>query len=102
MPNLVLIGVPDVRALERVRQKLDRASMTYACWHEPDNNLGFTSIATGPMHASEKSFLAHYRLWKPYPRVAQRIERPALAEDESLEAELVGGGSIPSPRATHP
>lgn len=64
-PNLVLIGVPDQAALERVREKLRCSEIAYVSWEEPDYDYGFTAIATEPVMEEEKGIFAHYRLWKP-------------------------------------
>ena len=62
IPNIVLIGVPDVRALNRVVRKLEEAQIPHYCWHEPDNDFGFTAIATAAL-GEERKALANYRLW---------------------------------------
>ncbi len=77
-PNIILIGVPDRRALDRVQKKLALNSIPHYCWTEPDNNLGFTAIATIPLRPDEKIPLANYRLWRPvYSPVAQLQSAPA-------------------------
>lgn len=89
-PNLVLIGVPNRAALERVQAKLHDAEVGYYCWHEPDMDLGFTAIATQPLTGEEKQFLANYRLWRPSFPGSSGAERPVLRDRE------VGVG-VPSP-----
>jgi len=63
VPNIIAIGVPDIAALERVRAKLRANQIAAHYWHEPDNDLGFTAIATIPLNAEQKQVLANYRLW---------------------------------------
>lgn len=64
-PNLVLIGVPDVHALELVSGELSFHDIDHYCWHEPDWDMGFTAICTQPMTKEQKEFLSGYRTWKP-------------------------------------
>ena len=63
IPNIVLIGVPDVNALNRVLAKLQAAQIPHYCWTEPDNDMGFTAIATAAVGEGQKQVLRHYRLW---------------------------------------
>ena len=63
MPNLVLIGVPDVTALERVKEKLEKGGIPHFNWVEPDFNFGFTAIATAPLMGEKRSLLSNYQVW---------------------------------------
>ena len=68
-PNMVLIGVPDPRALARVAAKLKQNQIPHYEWREPDwQEYGFadplTAIATAPLNAAEKQVLQHYRLYR--------------------------------------
>lgn len=63
-PNHVVIGVPDTRALDRVRTKLDAHGIPHFPWHEPDGDLGFTAIATAPLRGDDRKVLGNYRLLK--------------------------------------
>lgn len=84
IPNIIVIGVPDTAALERVRAKLHGADVGYVCWEEPDFDLGFTSIATQPMGAEEKKFLQNYRLWQPVFRGSSNAEQPVPNPDREM------------------
>jgi hypothetical protein len=68
IPNIVLIGVPDVRALDRVQLKLRDAGITFFHWDEPDDDLGFTAIATVPIRGPLRDVLKNYRILKHGPR----------------------------------
>jgi hypothetical protein len=63
-PNLVYIGVPDVRALNRVLAKLKANQIRHYPWVEPDFGYGFTSIATEPLTEERKEVLSNYRVWR--------------------------------------
>lgn len=60
---MVLIGLPNVRALERAVAKLCAAGITYYRWNEPDNDLGFTALCTVPIAGPQRAALANYRVW---------------------------------------
>jgi hypothetical protein len=79
IPNIVLIGVPDLPALNRVQRKLAGCGIPHCAWIEPDNDMGFTSIATVPLSREEKEPLAHYRLWRlPIHACSSEKEQPVL------------------------
>jgi hypothetical protein len=63
-PNLVLVGVPDVCALERVRAKARAAGVAHYAWEEPDYEFGFTALATAPLDGEQRKVFAHYRVWR--------------------------------------
>lgn len=65
VPNIVLIGVPDLNALLRVAQKLRANQIPHYEWVEPDFDLGFTSIATAPITGEKRQVLKNYRLYSP-------------------------------------
>lgn len=83
-PNIVAIGVPDQRSLDRVKAKLHNAGVGYVCWEEPDYDLGFTAICTQPLTREEKQFLANYRLWQPSFRGSSENRATAPQEREAL------------------
>lgn len=64
VPNIVLIGVPNLKSLLKVERKLMEAQIHYFAWHEPDNDMGFTSIATVPLSGHIRSILSNYRLYQ--------------------------------------
>lgn len=64
IPNIVYIGVPDKNALNRVLKKLKDHQIPQFPWIEPDNDFGFTSIATIPLTDSIRCVLRNYRLLK--------------------------------------
>jgi hypothetical protein len=71
VPNIVLVGVPHVAALNRVRAKLECAQIPHYCWTEPDNDMGFTAIATSALDNEQRQALRNYRLWT-YARGAEQ------------------------------
>jgi len=64
IPNIILIGLPDVEALNRALSKLQKAQIPHYAWHEPDNDFGFTSIATIPLDIDQRKVLQNYTLWR--------------------------------------
>jgi hypothetical protein len=77
IPNIVLIGVPDIVGLQRVERKLADNGIPHVSWHEPDGDMGFTAIATIPLTAEEKKCLSNYRLWHPISACTSEKEGPA-------------------------
>ena len=63
VPHIVLIGVPNQKALERVIQKLQDNHIEFSSFVEPDNDLGLTAVATVPLTAEQREILANYKLW---------------------------------------
>jgi hypothetical protein len=64
VPNVVYIGVPDIRSLDKVLKKLKDNQIPHYRWVEPDDDLSFTAIATIPLSTEQKKVLQNYRLWK--------------------------------------
>ena len=63
-PNLVLIGVPNKKALEKVIQKLKLHGIDHSAFDEPDRDLGLTAVATVPVTEEQRAILRNYKLWK--------------------------------------
>lgn len=78
MPNIVLVGLPNVRSLEKTARKLRLNNIPHHEWHEPDFDFGFTAICTAPLDEKQRIILKDYRVYAP---IAQLGERPALTRD---------------------
>ena len=79
IPNIVYIGVPNINALNRVLKKLKDHQIPHYPWIEPDNDFGFTSIATIPLDDSiKRQALKNYRLLK-FDRGPGCSPRPACS-----------------------
>lgn len=87
IPNIVLIGVPDLAALKRADRKLSDCGIVHCAWTEPDGDMGFTAIATVPLSSEEKEPLKQYRLWR-HSLFARSSEK------ERLSAHKSDGGSV--------
>lgn len=72
-PNLIVIGVPDVKALLRVRAKLEAAKIPHYNWEEPDYDFGFTAIATAPLYDEQRKVLRNYRVWSYSPGAGKPV-----------------------------
>lgn len=86
VPNIILIGVPHLSALKKTEKKLADNGIPHHPWTEPDNDLGFTAIATVPLTAEEKKCLANYRLWSPMfsgSSVGQSASSPLVGRERS-------------------
>lgn len=96
VPNIVMIGLPNVASLRRAEAKLVAAQIPHYSWHEPDFDLGFTAIATSPIRGEQRRALANYRVYKA--PIAQHSERQALnlevvGEDPTRCANFNGAGT---------
>lgn len=99
IPNIVLVGVPDVKALERVTKKLEQGQIPHYRYIEPDGNMGFTAITTAPISGEQREVLRNYRVYSP---VAQQQERLSLQQEmqvQFLPGEPCRGSSNGAPSA---
>jgi hypothetical protein len=62
-PWLVVCQVPDAVELGRAKAHLETSSIDAAMFYEPDDDLGFTAIATGPIGREQRRALRRYQLW---------------------------------------
>lgn len=60
-----MIGVPDLKALLRVDQKLKDNQIEHCNWEEPDYDYGFTAICTAPLMGEKREVLKKYRVYSP-------------------------------------
>lgn len=92
VPNIVMVGVPDVKALNRVRDKMAKHQIPHYAWVEPDNDLGFTSITTAPLREDKRQFLRNYRVYNT-PVVQGQDIQPLKLEME--DTALPGSAKAP-------
>ena len=64
VPSLVLIGVPDTKALLKVISKLKEHNIDHSTFYESDDDLGLTAVATVPLEEGQRAALRNYKLWK--------------------------------------
>lgn len=94
IPNLIVIGVPNVRTLLRTANKLRAAQIPHYEYREPDipadnRDANFTAITTAPLDDEQRKVLENYRLYRYAPAVS--CETP-----DSKSGEV---GSTPARRA---
>jgi hypothetical protein len=101
-PNIIVIGMPHLASLLKAAKKLKAAQVPHFDWHEPDGDLGFTAIATLPLHGAQKEPLANYRLWRYSPPASvvpsMASGEPCSRSSETVEHSVTNGevtGSIP-------
>jgi hypothetical protein len=70
-PNLVLIGLPNRRSLEKTAAQLSLRNIPHLEWCEPDWNDEFTAIATAPLRGRDRDFFKKYRLYTPVAQLAR-------------------------------
>jgi hypothetical protein len=65
VPSIVVIGVPNLRGLERVIKKLHDNGIEHAQFVEPDFDMGLSAVATAPLWFQEqRDVLKNYCTWK--------------------------------------
>ena len=65
IPSIVLIGVPNKKALERVIQKLKFNNIDHTPFYEPDWDMGLSAVATSPnLTYEQRSALKNYSIWR--------------------------------------
>lgn len=62
-PSIVLIGVPDKKALTKVIQKLNLHNIEFSAFYESDDDMGLSAVATVPLDEERRSVLRGYKLW---------------------------------------
>lgn len=92
-PSIVLIGVPDKKALEKVIAKLKLHRIEFSAFEESDGDLGLTAVATVPLDEEQRVLLQNYKLWKEGVSYAGSSAK----ERRTFSPEV--DGSNPSPRA---
>lgn len=67
IPALIVIGVPDAAAMNRVIRKLNENNLKHYCWIDPDGDLkqGWLAVGVAPIDAKQKEVMKNYRLWNP-------------------------------------
>jgi hypothetical protein len=68
-PSLIVIGVPDQKALLRVVTKLQDHNIDHQQFIEPDFDIGLSAVATVPLNEEQRGVLRNYRLWNPINNV---------------------------------
>lgn len=81
IPNIVLVGVPDVSALNRVLAKLKANQVGHYAFSDPDIGPEVNAVTTVALDDLQKQCLSNYRLWKmqgePDNRFAGESQTPA-------------------------
>jgi hypothetical protein len=92
--SICLIGVPDLKSLERVEKKLDALRLCWFGWTDPDNKeFGVTAIAVEPLSKEDPKRVAlkNYRLWLPISTESRRVgcatsqDRPLIKSDSKVD-----------------
>ena len=97
-PSIVTVGVPNIKALERVIEKLTLHRIEFSVFNEPDNDLGLTAVATVPLDVEQKAVLRNYRLWNESNNVSfplsSVVRAPGSQEPGGRLFESVSGSQI--------
>jgi hypothetical protein len=64
--HLVLLAVRDESDLRQAAEMLEvEAGIRHALFHEPDGDMGFTSLCTEPVSGRPRRFFRRFALWQP-------------------------------------
>lgn len=63
-PNLVVLEVADQADLVRTCDRLKDVGIDCAAFYEPDNDLGYSACATGPLNERDRRYLKGFRTWR--------------------------------------
>lgn len=64
-PALVLLQVPNEEALLALHEKLKAKGIVHSTFHEPDDNMGWTSITTVSVEDDDRKIFSNLPLWRP-------------------------------------
>lgn len=95
-PSIVLIGVPDKKALLKVIQKLKLNRIEYSAFYESDDDMGLSAVATVPLDEDRRAVLQNYKLWNENNLTFTHARSSAVRAPSSQED---GGPSFESGRA---
>jgi hypothetical protein len=95
IPSIVLIGVADKKALEKVIDKLVDNGIGFSDFYETDGGVGLSAVATVPVAGAQRDVLRNYRLWNESTFNTHTHSSVAERRD-SRKAYPEVGGSIPS------
>lgn len=61
--HLVLCGLRDSGELEKLEKKLNKKMINYIKFWEPDDEMGYTAVATEVIYGKTREAFAKYSLW---------------------------------------
>ncbi len=61
--HLVLLSVPDERALHEALTGLDWHGICYSLFYEPDDGIGYSAACTQPVGKHHRRLFRRYNLW---------------------------------------
>lgn len=96
-PSIVLVGVPSQKALKRVIQKLSLNRIEFSAFHETDNDMGLSAVATVPLTEQQRSVLQNYKLWNEKSLLAHS----SVVRERQPRKRMKVVGSNPAARTMH-
>ena len=64
IPFLVLLEINTQEELVALSKKLKANGIVYSMFHEPDDDLGYTSLTTLPVNTEQRKLFSNFRLWR--------------------------------------
>lgn len=62
--HLILLEASNKIHLQNIRMKLAEREIEHEMFYEPDNDMGYTAIATEPIYGSERNFFKKFRMYQ--------------------------------------
>lgn len=62
--SLIVLTVPDVRALHAARARIEGKGVQTLLFHEPDYGIGDSALSTEPLLDEQRKYLASWPLWR--------------------------------------
>jgi hypothetical protein len=62
--HLVFLGVASEPVLQDTASSLARDGVDHALFFEPDENVGYTALCTGPVIGENQRLFRRFRLWR--------------------------------------
>ena len=64
-PHFVLLPTANQEELLKLAVKLEDNNIEFVMFHEPDNDTGYTALATKPISGDDRSMFKRYKTHKP-------------------------------------
>lgn len=101
-PSIVLIGVPDKKALEKVIKKLKMNRIESSAFYESDDDIGLSAVVTVPLNEEQRAILQNYKLWNEnnLTYAPSSVVRAPLLSDGGRWSESIGAYQLTPLSAT--
>lgn len=64
--KLITLSIDSEEHLHEVSRKLELHNVGHHMFFEPDDNMGFSALATHPITGKERNHFKKFKLWRPH------------------------------------